>query len=339
MKALVFRGPWELAVEERPVREPSSTEVLIRVHATGICGSDIHGYTGATGRRHPGQVMGHETVGFVERCGAPDTGLAPGDLVTVNPMVSCGDCSFCRAGHESACRSLRVIGVHPEPDAAFAEFLTVPVGSVVRLSPDMTPDHGALIEPLAVGYHAIGRGGLTAEDRVLVLGGGPIGQATALAARRRGARRVLVSEPSARRRELLEALGCDTTTPADLADGSANALGGQPTLVLDAVGTSATLGSALEVSEPLARVVLIGMAEPTLSLSSYAISTRERSIVGTFGYSAADFRAAAEWAAQSPAELAPLIEETAPLAAGPEIFRSLGDHSRDAHKILLTPGT
>lgn len=337
MKSLVFRGPWDLVIEDRPIREPQPGEALIRVHATGICGSDLHGYTGATGRRHPGQVMGHETVGHVAQLGSGTTGVAEGALVTVNPMLSCGDCSFCRSGHESACPSLRVIGVHPEPDAAFAEYLTVPVVSLVPLAPQMPADHGALVEPLAVGYHAVGRGEMTPADRVLVLGGGPIGQATALAARRLGAGDVCVSEPSARRRDLLATLGFVTTTPDAVGVAAAEILSGPPTLVFDAVGASGTLTTALTVAAPLARIVLIGMAEPDLTVPSYAISTRERSIIGTFGYSSADFRASAVWAAEAPEDLDALIERTEPLTAGPEIFRALADHSLDAHKILLSP--
>lgn len=337
MKALVFRGPWDLAVEDRPIREPLPGEALIRVHATGICGSDLHGYTGATGRRYPGQVMGHETVGHVAQLGSGSAGVAEGELVTVNPMISCGQCSFCCMGHESACVSLRVIGVHPEPDAAFAEYLTVPVQSLVPLAPQMPADHGALVEPLAVGYHAVGRGAMTPDDRVLVLGGGPIGQATALAARRRGAGSVCVSEPSARRRDLLATLGFTTTTPDAVATDAAEILAGPPTLVFDAVGASGTLTTALTVAASLARIVLIGMAEPDLTVPSYAISTRERSIIGTFGYSNSDFRECAAWAAESPADLDALIERTEPMSAGPAIFRALADHSLDAHKILLSP--
>ena len=190
MRALVYRGPHDIAVEDRPDPEPGPDEVLLRITATGICGSDLHGYTGENGRRHPGQVMGHETVGRIAAVGPGVTGLEPGRLATVNPVVGCGECAQCAAGTEQLCPRRKVIGVDREISSAFAELMLAPARNVVLLPDDLPEEYGALIEPLAVGYHAARNGRVGPDDAVLVIGGGPIGQAAALAVRRLGAERV-----------------------------------------------------------------------------------------------------------------------------------------------------
>jgi threonine dehydrogenase-like Zn-dependent dehydrogenase len=230
VRALVFNGPSDLVVADRPDPVPDTGEVLLRVVATGICGSDLHGYTGENGRRHPGQVMGHETVARVA-----DTGR----LVTVNPVMGCGDCPACTAGTEQLCARRRVIGVDPSVSSAFAELMVAPAANVVPLPDDLPEDYGALVEPLAVGHHAALRGQVGAGDRVLVVGGGPIGQAAALAARRAGATAIAVSEPSASRRALVSRLGFEAVEPGGLA-------GLEPVaVVLDAVGSTASLRDGL----------------------------------------------------------------------------------------------
>lgn len=153
MRALVLRDFGELMVERRTDPDPGPREALVRITATGICGSDLHGFTGESGRRAPGQVMGHETVGTVHtpsRAGGPPAGT----VVTVNPVISCGKCAACRSGREQACPDKRVIGVHTEVVSAFAELMAVPVGNLVQLPDAMPVEYGALVEPLAVGYHA-----------------------------------------------------------------------------------------------------------------------------------------------------------------------------------------
>lgn len=339
MRALVFRGPWEIGVEERPDADPGPGGVLVRVTATGICGSDVHGFTGENGRRHPGQVMGHETVGRVAALGPGTAGPEPGSVVTVNPVIACGGCPACRSDAQQSCPDRRVIGVAPAISSAFAQAMVVPAGNVVPLPAGMPVEYGALVEPLAVGYHAARRGGVSGADRVLVIGGGPIGQACVLAARRLGASGVLVSEPNARRRELTAGLGAATADPSaeDLAEACTRDLGGAPDVVLDAVGGTRTLGDALTVSDLGARVVLVGMHEPRVDLPAYAISTEERSLVGSFCYSASDFRDTAAWVGGAPAELAGLVDGRVGLDGAAGAFAELGRGASGASKILVYP--
>lgn len=338
MRALVLREAWDLQVETREDPRPGPGEVLVRVTATGICGSDIHGYTGENGRRHPGQVMGHETVGRVQSTGE-GVDLAAGATVTVNPVIACGECPACRRGAEQTCHRRRVIGVTPDIVSAFAEYMLVPAGNVVGLPDTMPEEYGALVEPLAVGYHAALRGGCTSDDKVLVIGGGPIGQACVLAARRLGLDDVVVSEPSAPRREVLAALGVPTIDPAarQVDTEVARLLGEPATLVLDAVGTGRSLGDATSASALGSRIVLVGMGAPRVELAAYAISTEERTLVGSFSYSAAEFRETAAWVGQAPAALRHLIDGRVDMNGAPGAFRELGEGTSTASKVLVFP--
>lgn len=336
MRALVFHRPWELAVEDRPEPEPGPSDSLLEIIATGICGSDLHGYTGESGRRHPGQVMGHETVARVLE---DQTGRhAGGSVVTVNPVIGCGHCPACVAGASQRCPDRKVIGVRPDISAAFAERMVAPTRNVVAL-PAGTPDEvGSLVEPLAVGHHAVQRADPTGDDTILVVGGGPIGQAAALAARRLGAATVVVAELNAARRDLVTRLGFDTVDPAtQSADDIMAMLGGRATVVVDAVGTSRTLQTALDTSALGARVVLVGMAAPRVEISAYAVSTEERTILGSFSYDEAGFRQTAAWSSAHAAELEPLIDARVDLDDAPETFRALANGELHASKVLVYP--
>jgi len=205
MRALVLKDWRKLAVAEIDPPTTTGADVLVRVIATGICGSDVHGFTGENGRREFGQVMGHETVGRIEALGSDvpsGPGLEIGNLVTVNPVIGCGHCARCLSGNSQVCADKTVIGVSSAYISAFAELFVAPVSNVVPLTPGTPAEYGALVEPLAVGYHAARRGGIRSGDSVLVVGGGPIGQACVLAAQRLGAEQVVLSEPSHHRREL-----------------------------------------------------------------------------------------------------------------------------------------
>jgi threonine dehydrogenase-like Zn-dependent dehydrogenase len=336
MRALVFHGPLEMSVEERPEPTPGPGDALLEIIATGICGSDLHGYTGATGRRHPGQVMGHETVGRVldDRTGE----LPPGRLVTVNPVLGCLLCAACEAGTPQRCPDRRVIGVQADISAAFAERMVAPARNVVPLPDGTPPEIGGLVEPLAVGYHAVRRGDPSGADLVYVLGGGPIGQAVAIAARRVGVTHVVVADLDAGRRDLVGRLGFTTVDPvAQPADAVVRILGGPPTLVVDAVGATATLRSALEIAAPGARIVLVGMAAPVVEIPAYAVSTGERSILGSFSYDDEAFRSTAAWAGAQASDLAALIEVRIGLDEAPGAFRRLADGVLTAGKILVFP--
>ena len=339
MRALVLRDFYDIAVEERPDPVPGSGQAVVEVIATGICGSDFHGYSGENGRRHPGQIMGHETVGRVRELGTDVAELKVGQLVTVNPVMSCHACPACLSGQEHWCSQRVVLGVAPEIPAAFADQVAVPAENLVPLPDDMPEELGALVEPMAVGYHAVRRGQPVPDDRLLVIGGGPIGQACLLAAQRLGVGALALSDVSASRRALCARLGAAVIDPAagDLVDAVASELGGPPTLVVDAVGISQTVADALAASSLGSRIVLVGMGSPQLNLAAYTLSTAERSLIGSFTYSAAEFADTAEWVGTVPEGIDALIDGRVGWDGAPQSFDDLARGRSSASKILVFP--
>jgi threonine dehydrogenase-like Zn-dependent dehydrogenase len=338
MRALVLHGFGDLRVVQRERPEPAPDEVLVSTIATGICGSDLHGFTGENGRRQPGQIMGHETAARIVEVGASvDGGLQAGQLVTVNPVIACGRCPACRARAEQHCATKRLIGVDPSLVSMFAEYVAVPARNLVRLADDLPAELGALVEPLAVAYHALRRGGLAADDRLLVLGGGPIGQSVIVAAGHTGSPSVMVSEPDPGRRALCERLGAVALDPkaAPLAEQLAG-LGGPATVAVDAVGSSASLGDALEATVPGGRVVMVGMASPQLDLAAYRVSVDERTVIGSYTYPAHEFAEMAAYVSSAPPAVGELISERVTLDGAQRAFEQLTNGAPVPGKVLIT---
>ena len=336
MKALVLAEFGRLDVVEYPDPVAASGEVLVAIAHTGICGTDLHGYTGANGRRVPGMVMGHETAGVVAAVGDGISGFAPGQAVTVNPVVVPADDAQAWRGREQQHPGKYVIGVKPDVVAAFAQFVAVPARNVVPLPDGMPTTHGALVEPLAVATHAVGRLNLP-DGPVLVAGGGPIGQSVAVALRQVGVRQVLVSEPAAERRELLTALGVTALNPGDAPVAEqVVAVAGRPAVAaFDAVGSSGSVADCLAATELGASVCLIGMATPRLDLAAFDITAAERSLVGSFAYSSVDFEVALERLASTPELAEVLISRTVSLAEAPATFAALASGDGTPGKVLV----
>lgn len=327
MRALVLERFGKLAVTELDDPSVSADEVKVRIIATGICGSDLHGYSGANGRRFPGQVMGHETVGIVSAVG-PDVArddIGPGTIVTVNPVVIPREGQDEFAGREQHHPERWVLGVARDVVSAFAEFIVIPERNVIALPSSMPVLFGALVEPLAVAVNAVRRTDISREDAVLVLGGGPIGQSVILALQMIGVETILVTEVLPERRELLSALGATVIDPTagPVNEAVRRILGRPADAAIDAVGASPTLKSALASIKLGGRVCLVGMGETELTIDAFAVSTAERSIVGSFTYSNNDFEAAAKWLAGAPDQAALLISRTVPMSEADATFRML----------------
>lgn len=339
MRSLVLTDFHRIDVREDPCPQPGAGEVLLRIAATGICGSDIHGFTGENGRRSPGQVMGHESAGRIEALGpGVDAGALPvGRAATFNPVVVPEDRLEEFAGREQHAPGKTVIGVEPRPPAAFADYVVVPARNVVLLPESMPLHLGTLVEPLAVAVHAVRRAGEAATGRVLVLGGGPIGQSVVTALRMSGAAQVVLSEPDPRRRALCAALGAHVIGPEDgeVAEQAAAGLGGPADLAIDAVGISPTIADALRATRLGGTVVLVGMGSPTLELPAFAVSTEERTLHGSFTYTAQDFADAAAWAGAHPEALEPLVSRLIRPQEAQEAFTKLASGQGDAGKVLV----
>lgn len=324
MKALVYEGVETLQLREVPQPVAREGEVLVRVEAVGICGSDMHAYLGHDARRPAPLILGHEAAGTI--VGGP----RDGERVTVNPLVTCGACDYCRAGRENLCPTRQIISMPPR-EGAFAQFVAIPERNTVPVPHGVPLGKAALAEPLAVSWHAV-RLGLEAlhpamEARAVVLGGGAIGVAAALALQAMGCKAVEVVEPAAARRDYLSR-ACGLRAVAE-------ATGPAP-LVIDAVGYAATRAAASALVAPGGMIVHIGLGEDTGGLDVRRMTLQEIGFIGTYTYSAQDFRDTA--AAIFDGRLGPLDwTEARPLAEGARAFSDLRAQAVAAPKVVLLP--
>jgi L-iditol 2-dehydrogenase len=282
--------------------------------------------------------MGHESVGRVAALGE-DTEkftLTVGQVVTFNPVVVPETDAAKYAGREQHSPNKTVIGVAPDVSAAFADYLVVPARNVVPLPEHIPIEYGALVEPLAVAAHAVRRVLTPSDRRALVVGGGPIGQSVVLALTMKGIETIYVSEVDPERRALCERLGAATFDPTagPLAE-AITAGGGLADVAIDAVGISASLADALKSTAFGGRVCLVGMGSPNLQLDAFRVSTEERTIVGSFTYSAQDFIDAATFVASGAAGIGELISREVSLDEADATFAALAEGDGTAGKVLV----
>jgi len=330
MRALVYDGPHQMHVERRPRPQPGPGEACLRMAYVGICGSDLHGYTGESGRRTPGMIMGHEASGWVEEVGEGVHDLAVGQPVTFNPALPCdGDC-----GHlaENRCTNLRVIGVTPDIQGAFAEYIVVDAPRVVPLG-DLDLLSASMIEPLAVAIQAVHRCEIAKGNEVLVIGGGMIGQCIARAAQAAGAGRILLSESVAERRELAAQQGFNVVDPREV-----ERL--QPVdVAIDAVGISPTASSAIRAVRKGGTVGFVGLGLPEVSIPLFEVVVPERSIVGSFCYTDEVFNETVRTMASGEVDLSSLLGGTVSLEEAHDAFEGLATGQRKDVKIVVAIGS
>jgi L-iditol 2-dehydrogenase len=339
-RVLVFEGPWQMPLHERPSRDPGPGEVAVTVRAAGICGSDVHGYVGATGRRRPGVVMGHEASGEIRAVGDGVSSVVPGDPVALRSILPCGECASCGRGRGNVCENRRGLGMHL--DGAYADEVIVPEALVLPLPAAVSFEQAAMIEPLGVSMHAVNVTPFGPDDDVAIIGAGAIGLLALLAVRDRGAARIVVTDRSRHRLALAQQLGADVAIDVSKGDPSAairaatDARGADA--VIEAVGIAATVQQSLSGARIGGNVTWVGNSAPTVEIGMQDVVTRELTIRGAYG-STTEFDEAAELIAQGRIDVRPLIEQVAPLEDGPSLFRALGEGRLDAAKVILQPGT
>ena len=337
MLRLAYHGNRRLEVEdvEPGVLEPG--HVRVRVHSSGICTSDVYGYSGVNRRRDDvlgsGEVlvMGHEAVGTVDAVAADVSGPPPGTVVAINPIVGCGACDACAADAENRCPRRAVHGCVPRLPGAYAETVDVPARNAVPLSGDAPIEWGALVEPIAVGAHGVRLAGIAEGNEVLVIGGGIVGIGAGLSADRRGGR-VTLLEPQPARREIARRLGLSAAHPDEVL-GSAQRFDA----ALDCVARPETLDGALRALPYGGTLTLVGIWQDEIPFSVSEVVGRELGIVGSYGYSHADFDEVAGWVGSGERDLSPIIEARVGFDGVIDAFERYVDGSSTAMRTLLQP--
>ncbi len=288
MKALLLSEYKKLSVVDMPTPEIGEADVLVRVRACGICGSDIHGYDGSTGRRIPPLVMGHEAAGVVERTGRGVQGFAPGDRVTFDSTVSCGTCAFCRSGQINLCDNRTVLGVSCgdyRRHGAFAEYVSVPARILYKLPDNLPFERAALIEAVSIAVHAVGRHVPNADDTVVVVGAGMIGALVIQVLKDRGCRNIVAVDVEDDKLALARRMGASSTLNAKATDVPAavrELTGGRGAdASFEVVGHTDTVLTAIRSVRKGGTVVLIGNLSPKVELPLQEVVSREISVLGS----------------------------------------------------------
>ncbi len=343
MKALLLTQYKQMEVTDVAEPEVGADDVLVQVEACGICGSDIHGYDGSTGRRIPPLVMGHEAAGIVVATGANVSDLAEGTRVTFDSMVSCGQCEFCRRGNANLCDNRMVLGVscgEYRRHGAFAERISVPRRIVYRL-PDALPfEHAALVEAVSVAVHAANVTPIVLGDTAVVVGAGMIGLLTIQAVRAAGASRVIAVDLNDKRLAVAKQLGADDVLRGDQVDVPAvvtELTGGRGADVsLEVVGATPTVKTAIESVRKGGSVTLVGNVSPTIELPLQSVVTREISLRGTCGCNG-EYPQCIDLMNRGIINVAPLITAKISLSDGPQWFERLHAGDPDQMKVVVQP--
>jgi len=331
MKALVYTNPEELTYRDEPDPLPEAGEVLIRVEAAGICGSDMHAFHGHDERRYPDLILGHEAAGTIV------AGPRQGERVVVNPLMTCGACDACLGGRSNLCASRQIIGMNPRA-GAFAQYLRMPERNLVSMPDGMDPVHAAATEPIATAWHAVGLAERAsarplAECRALVMGAGAVGLAAGLVLAHRGCAGPRIGDTNALRRKTAIAAGLsDVYDPLAGPGPEDNGFD----VVLDAVGGRVTRQAAMAAVRPGGVVVHIGLMDNKDGLDVRKITLQEVTFVGTYTYTMVDFRATVRALRAGALGRLDWIEAR-PLEDGLTAFRDLDKGRTAAAKIVLRP--
>jgi L-gulonate 5-dehydrogenase len=284
MKAAILHGPRDLRIESLRDPRPEPGEVVVRMTAAGLCGTDYEIWSGARPVAYP-RIMGHELVGRVEATASDVTRVSPGDPVVVEPNYSCGHCPLCREGNRNLCLSRTTIGINA--DGGFAELVRVPARCCWRATAGAASDALLLAEPLAVVVRAVARGEPKPGETAAIVGAGTLGLLALQVLRARGAR-VMVTSRSRRRFALATELGADAThatLEGRLADAARRFAGREGVdLVVETAGTAEAVTHALELVRPGGRVVLTGLPHEPTSVSFFSVVRREITLTGSMIY-------------------------------------------------------
>jgi len=333
MRAAVMQGLHQpLAIETLADPAPAAGELVVRVGRCGICGSDLHMTEDPAFGKAAGDVLGHEFAGEVVALGKGTTGVAVGDLVSVIPLTSCGECAACRAGEVAWCAQFGLQG------GGYAEFAVTRPNQCVVLPQSASLADGAIIEPLAVALHGVVMAGLKPGDKVLILGAGPIGLAVAFWARRMGAARVAVQDIADHQRDRALRMGAsafviDRDDPVGASD---RALGGKADIVFECVGVPGLIAQAVDQVRNRGTILLLGLCTRPDTFNSFAMLSKEVKLITSAFFTRGEYETALDALDRGAAEPRALVTDTIALDAVPTTFEALR-HRTHQCKVLIAP--
>lgn len=338
MKALSYLGPEQIIMIEKEIPIPKKGEVLVRVKACGICGSDVHGYLGITGRRIPPVTMGHEFAGEVAALGEEAGKFAVGDRVAVQPINFCGECDFCQKGQTNLCRNKLFFGVLEE-NGAMAEYVAVPARLLYPIPDNCSYAIAALAEPLAVAYGSLTKTGSLAGKHVMIIGAGTIGMSVLALVRLQNPATITVSDLSDKRLDVALQMGATHTinpSKEDYLQKASEITGGTMMDVsIEAVGVQATANQSIKCLIPGGESIWLGMSEKEMTINMQDIVTAARSVLGSFNYTHEEFGEVVALVGEGKLDLSRLITAEIPIEEAPAMFAKLAKHADDFLKVVI----
>lgn len=315
--------------------EPQEEEVVIRVKAVGICGTDLHIFNGERSDVEYPRVMGHELSGIVEKAGEKVTHLKEGDRVILDPVMACGTCRTCRRGHENVCDSVKCFGV--QMDGGFQDYICVPAKQVYAIPDDITFEQAALAEPFSVAANIVSRAALTAEDTLAVIGTGTIGLCIIQAAKGMGAR-VLAMDISDKKLEMAAQFGADmciNTSDLRLKEAVEKFAPGGVDVVVDAVGISPFVEQSIDLVAPFGRVIVISFDGRPVQFSPVVVTKKELSILGS-RMNCRKMPMVVDWLKEKCIDPQAMISRVYPVEEIQKAFEDTLDHSDTNIKTIIT---
>ena len=343
MKALLLEEYKKLTVTDMPQPKCGDHDVLVQVKACGICGSDIHGFDGASGRRVPPLIMGHEAAGVAAKTGTAVSSVKEGDRITFDSMVSCGECYFCERSEKNLCENRRVLGVSCEDyrqHGCFAEYAVVPEHIVYPMPDNLPFEHAAMIEPVSVAVHAVKRTPIAKGDTAAVIGSGMIGLLVVQALKAAGCSKVIAVDLADEKLKLAQELGADlginpkTTDAVKVIREATHGRGAD--IAMEVVGATATVKTAIEATRKGGSVTLIGNLAPEVDFPLQSVVTRELTIYGSCA-SNGEYPECIDLLSRGIIKVDPLISAKDTLEEGPKWFDRLYAAEPGLMKVILQP--
>ena len=337
MRALVYHGPKDMTVENWPLPSPAPGQVRLRTAFVGICGSDVHGWLGITGRRTPPMVMGHELSGIVDALGEGVTGWKIGDRVTVQPTFSCGSCDYCKEGLNNICPTREFMGAL-SCNGAFMDAFCVPAENLCKLPDNVSLETGALIEPFAVAYRGVRHAGDISGKTVMICGAGTIGLMVLKVCKMLGAKTIVIVDLSDDRLALAKQHGADVLIngKSDIgAELTARGIRDQIDIAIEAVGVSPTVQQTVDFVKTRGRIIWIGNSAPMVSLNMQTVVTKELNIQGSYIYTDADFRECVRLLSEQPQDFTGIISQVISVEEAGAVFEELSQGATAKIKVLI----
>ncbi len=343
MKALLLEEYKKLTITDMPQPKVGEHDVLVQIKACGICGSDIHGFDGSSGRRVPPLIMGHEAAGVVAEIGEAVTKTKEGDRVTFDSMVSCGQCFYCQRSEMNLCDNRRVLGVSCEDyrqHGCFAEYAVVPEHIIYPMPDNLPFEHAAMIEPVSVAVHAAKRTPISKGDTAAVIGVGMIGLLVVQALKAAGCSKVIAVDLADEKLKLAQELGADlciNPKTHDTVKSIQEATEGRGVdVTMEVVGATPTVKSAIESTRKGGHVTLVGNLAPEVDFPLQSVVTRELTIYGSCA-SNGEYPECIDLLARGIIQVDPLISAKDTLEKGAEWFERLYAAESGLMKVILQP--